>query len=39
VTKDTSKEDDHFDKWEGEKSILSRRRYEDEMYQLKVEFG
>jgi len=35
--KGTTKEEDHFDKWEGEKSILTRRQYEDEKYQIQIE--
>lgn len=35
--KGITKEEDHFDKWEGEKSILTRRQYEDEKYELQVE--
>ena len=35
--KGTTKEEDHFDKWEGEKSIISRRQYEDEKFQIQVE--
>ena len=31
--------DDHFDRWEGEKSIISRRQYEDEMYELQIELA
>ena len=37
--KGTTKEDEHFDKWEGEKSILSRRQYEDEKYQIQIELA
>ena len=37
--RDISKEEDHFDKWEGEKSIISRTQYEDEMYELQVELA
>jgi polyphosphate kinase 2 len=31
--------DEHFDRWEGEKSIISRRQYEDEMYELQIELA
>jgi len=31
--------DDHFDRWEGEKSIISRTQYEDEMYELQIELA
>ena len=34
-----TKEEDHFDKWEGERSILSRRQYEDEKYTIQIELA
>lgn len=33
------KSGDYFDKWEGEKSILSRRQYEDEKYLIHIELA
>ena len=35
--KDFSKDDDHFDKIEGEWSLLPRRKYEGEKYDLQIE--
>ena len=35
----TGTSDEHFDRMEGEKSIISRRQYEDEMYELKIELS
>lgn len=32
-----SKSDDHFDEFEGEKSILGRRKYEAEKYKIQIE--
>ena len=34
-----STESDHFDKYEGEKSILPRRQYEDEKYGIQIELA
>jgi polyphosphate kinase 2 len=31
------KEEEHFDRWEGEKSILNRKQYEDEKYKIQIE--
>lgn len=31
--------DDHFDKWEGETSLISRRQYEDEKYRIQIELA
>lgn len=36
---DDDKHGDYFDKWEGEKSILSRRQYEDEKYLIQIELA
>jgi polyphosphate kinase len=36
---DDDKSGDYFDKWEGEKSILSRRQYEDEKYLIHIELA
>jgi len=36
---DNDQKDDYFDRWEGEKSILSRRQYEDEKYQIQIELA
>ena len=36
---DSDRPEDYFDKWEGEKSILSRRQYEDEKYRIQIELA
>lgn len=36
---DDDRRGDYFDRWEGEKSILSRRQYEDEKYQIQIELA
>ena len=36
---DSDRPEDYFDKWEGEKSMLSRRQYEDEKYQIQIELA
>lgn len=39
ITGDDDKSGDYFDRWEGEKSILSRRQYEDEKYLIQIELA
>lgn len=34
-----TKEEDHFDRYEGESSILTRRQYEDEKYNIQIELA
>ena len=36
---DSDRPEDYFDKWEGEKSMLSRRQYEDEKYHIQIELA
>jgi polyphosphate kinase 2 len=36
---DSDRPEDYFDKWEGEKSMLSRRQYEDEKYRIQIELA
>lgn len=36
-TKNT--EDEHFDRWEGEKSIISRKQYDEETYRIQIELA
>lgn len=37
IKKGLKKEDDHFDEYEGEKSILPRKQYESEKFEIQVE--
>lgn len=39
LTDDDDLKGDYFDRWEGEKSMLSRRQYEDEKYLIQIELA